>query len=136
MSINESLSELKSTNCKQYWKTIKMLIKGEGQSSEYPPLRSPNENDASAFDNSDKYNLLSDYFCSITDLQDDDIPLPDVDDRGSNTLTNINVVAQDIIDIISLLDPNKAVGPDRISNKVLREVKYEIAGPLYLLFNK
>jgi hypothetical protein len=113
-----------------------MLIKGEGQSSEYPPLRSPNENDASAFDNSDKYNLLSDYFCSITDLQDDDIPLPDFDDRGSNTLTNINVVAQDIIDIISLLDPNKAVGPDRISNKVLREVKYEIAGPLYLLFNK
>ena len=118
MSINESLSELKSTNCKQYWKTIKMLIKGEGQSSEYPPLRSPNENDASAFDNSDKYNLLSDYFCSITDLQDDDIPLPDFDDRGSNTLTNINVVAQDIIDIISLLDPNKAVGPDRISNKM------------------
>jgi hypothetical protein len=45
VSINESLSELKNTNCKQYWKTIKMLIKGEGQSSEYPPLRSPNQND-------------------------------------------------------------------------------------------
>jgi hypothetical protein len=45
MSINES--ELKSTNCKQYWKTIKMLIKDEGQSSEYPPLRSLNQNDAS-----------------------------------------------------------------------------------------
>ena len=37
VSINESLSELKNTNCKKYWKTIKMLIKGEGQSSEYPP---------------------------------------------------------------------------------------------------
>ena len=69
VSINESLSELKNTNCKQYWKTIKMLIKGEGQSSEYPPLRSPNQNDASALDNSDKCNLLNDYFCSITDLQ-------------------------------------------------------------------
>jgi hypothetical protein len=34
VSINESLSELKNTNCKKYWKTIKMLIKGEGQSSE------------------------------------------------------------------------------------------------------
>ena len=100
MSINES--ELKSTNCKQYWKTIKMLIKDEGQSSEYPPLRSLNQNDASAFDNSDKYNLLSDYFCSISGLQDDDIPLPDFDDRGSNTLTDINVVAQDIIDIIPI----------------------------------
>jgi hypothetical protein len=29
VSINESLSELKNTNFKQYWKTIKMLIKGE-----------------------------------------------------------------------------------------------------------
>jgi hypothetical protein len=46
------------------------------------------------------------------------------------------VVEQDTIDIISLLDPNKAVGPDRISNKMLREVKYEFAGPLCLLFNK
>ena len=37
VSINESLFELKNTNCKQYWKTIKMLIKDEGQSSEYIP---------------------------------------------------------------------------------------------------
>jgi hypothetical protein len=29
VSINESLSELKNTNFKQYWKTMKMLIKGE-----------------------------------------------------------------------------------------------------------
>ena len=113
-----------------------MLIKGEGQSPEYPPLRSLNQNDACAFDNSDKCNLLNDYFCSITDLQDDDIPLSDFDDWGPNTLADINVVEQDIIDIISLLDLNKAVGPDRISNKILREVKYEIAGPLCLLFSK
>jgi hypothetical protein len=66
-------------------------------------------NDASAFDNSDKCNLLNDYFCSIPDLQDDDIPLPDFDDRGPNTLTDITVVEQDIIDIISLLDLNEAV---------------------------
>ena len=98
-----------------------MLIKDEGQSSEYPPLRSPNENDASAFDNSDKYNLLSDYFCSITDLQDDDIPLPDFDDRGSNTLTNINVVAQDIIiSIIShYLIPIKQLAPTALVTRCL-----------------
>ena len=113
-----------------------MLIKGEGQSSEYPPLHSPNQNDASAFDNSDKCNLLNDYFCSITDLQDDDILLPYFDDRCPNTLTDITVVEQDSIEIISLLDPNKAVGPDRISNTMLREVKYEIAGPLCLLLSK
>jgi hypothetical protein len=46
--------------------------------------------------------------------------------------TDITVVEQDIIDIISLLDLNKGVGPDRISYKMLRGVKYEIAGPLRL----
>jgi hypothetical protein len=89
-----------------------MLIKGEGQSSEYPPLHSPNQNDASAFENSDKCNLLNDYFCSITDLLDEDIPLPGFDDRCPNTFTDITVVEQYIIEIISLIDPNKAVGPD------------------------
>jgi len=74
--------------------------------------------------------------CSIADLQDENIPLPDFDDRCPNTLTEITVVEQDIIEIISLLDPNKAVGPDRISNKMLSEEKYEIAGPLYFLFKK
>ena len=113
-----------------------MLIKDEGPSSEYPPLRSPNQNDASAFDNSDKCNLLNDYVCSINDLQDDDIPLPDFDDRGPNTLTDITVVEQDFIEIISLLDPNKAVGPYRISNKMHSEGNYEIAGPLYFIFSK
>jgi hypothetical protein len=78
--------------------------------------------------------LLNDYFCSIADLEDEDIPLPNFDDRCPNTLTEITVVEQYIIEIISLLDPNKAVGPDRICNKMLSEVKYEIAGPLYFLF--
>ena len=98
-----------------------MLIKGEGQYPEYPPLRSPNQNDASAFDNSDKCNLLNDYFCSIADLQDEDIPLPDFDDRCPNTLTEITVVEQDIIEIISLLDPNKAVGPDVFVTRCLEK---------------
>ena len=80
--------------------------------------------------------MLNYYFCTITDLQDDDVSLQDFDDRGTDTLTDITDVSHDIIDIISLLDPNKAVGPGRISDKMLREAKYEIAGPLYLLFNK
>jgi hypothetical protein len=72
----------------------------------------------------------------MADLQDDDVSLQNFDDRGTDTLTDITDVSHDIIDIISLLDPNKAVGSGRISDKMLREAKYEIAGPLYLLFNK
>lgn len=136
VSINESLSELKSTNSRQYWKTIKMLIKGENSTSELPPLRKPDSQRETAFDNNDKSNLLNSYFCSISDLHDEQVPLPDFDDRGPNILHDITVENHEVIDIISILDSNKAVGPDRISNRMLKEVKHEIAGPLCLLFNK
>jgi hypothetical protein len=40
------------------------------------------------------------------------------------------VSEQDVIDVLNILDPNKAVGPDIISNKMLIAVKNEVAKPL------
>jgi hypothetical protein len=51
-------------------------------------------------------------------------------------LENIWVREEEIIDIISILDSNKATGPDKISNKIIISIKNEIAKPLCLLFNK
>jgi hypothetical protein len=42
------------------------------------------------------------------------------------------VSEQDVIDVLNILDPNKAVGPDIISNKMLIAVKNEVAKPLSL----
>ena len=113
-----------------------MLIKGEGNCSDLPPLRQPHEISPSSFDNIDKCNILNDYFCSISDLQDEQTPLPDFDDRGRSTLIDIDIQYQEIADVISLLNTNKAVGLDRISNRLLKEVMHEVAHPLCLLFNK
>jgi hypothetical protein len=52
------------------------------------------------------------------------------------SLTTIVVREQDVIGVLNTLDPNKAVGPDIISNKMLIAVKNEVAKPLCLLFNK
>jgi hypothetical protein len=38
--------------------------------------------------------------------------------------------------LISILDSNKATGPDKISNKMIISIKNKIAKPLCLLFNK
>jgi hypothetical protein len=38
--------------------------------------------------------------------------------------------------IISILDSNKAIGSDKISNTMIISVKNEIAKPLCLVFNK
>jgi hypothetical protein len=89
-----------------------------------------------SYEGVEKCEILNKYFCSITDLEDDGIDLPDFDDRGNNTLTTIVVSEQDVIDVLNTLDSNKAVGPDIISNKMLIAVKNEVAKPLCLLFNK
>ena len=65
------------------------------------------------------------------------IDRPDFEDRGCNLCqTTIVVSEQDVIDVLNILDLNKAVGPDIISNKMLIAVKNEVAQPLSLLFNK
>jgi hypothetical protein len=61
---------------------------------------------------SEKCNLLNEYFCSITDLHNDDIILPDFDDGGLNIVSDIVVVTQ-YTNIILLLDNNKEAGSYR-----------------------
>jgi hypothetical protein len=40
-------------------------------------------------------------------------------DRGPGILTEINITEQDINDIISCLNPQKASGPDDISHRIV-----------------
>jgi hypothetical protein len=49
---------------------------------------------------------------------------------------NIWMREKEIVDIISILDSNKATAPDKISNKMIISINNQIAKPLCLLFNK
>jgi hypothetical protein len=115
-----------------------MLLKSERPTNDLPPLRNPTDIVTSNFsyEGVEKCEILNKYCCSIADLEDDGIDLPDFDDRGCNTLTTIAVSEQDVIDVLNTLEPNKAVGPDIISNQMLIAVKNEVAKLLFLLFNK
>ena len=88
------------------------------------------------YENEEKCNILNTYFCSVTHLENENKNLPDFDEIGSETLGNIIVFEQDVVDINSTLNPSKAVGPDLISNKMLVTAKNEIVLPLSMLFNK
>jgi hypothetical protein len=52
-----------------------------------------------------------------------------------NVLSDIEVCEQDVINIISTLNADKAVGHDIINNRMLLAVKNEITKPLSMLFN-
>ena len=119
---NDNLSDIKAVNSKLYYKSNNMLLKSER----------PTNNIVTgnlSYGGVEKCEIYK-YCCSITDLEDD------FDDRCRNNLTTIVVSKQDVIDVINTLDPNKAVGPDIISNTMLIAVKNEVAKPLCLLFNK
>ena len=68
--------------------------------------------------------VLNKYFCSTTNLVDENKTLPDFDDRWGSVLENI-WVREEIIDIISILDSNKGT-----------TIKLERGGRGYVFFLK
>ena len=88
------------------------------------------------YESIEKAEILNKYFCSISNLKDENKVLPDFDCRCLNVLSDIEVCEQDVIDIISTLKVDSAVGHDIISTRMLLAVKGEIAKPLSMLFNR
>lgn len=113
-----------------------MLFKDIRSTNELPPLRDPCDGYNLLYDVSDKADISNKYFCSISTINDENIDLPDFPERCNIDLSEIVVTEQEVLDIISTLNVNKAVGPDIISNKMLISVKNVISKPLCMLFNK
>jgi hypothetical protein len=53
-----------------------------------------------------------------------------------NIIHEIHITENEIIDVIQILDPNKATGLGKISHKMLKISPEEIAKPLLIIFNK
>jgi hypothetical protein len=104
--------------------------------NDIPPIQDTKNNYCLSYEGKEKADVLNNYFCSIINLVDENKTLPEFDDRGGNVLENMWVREEEIIDIISILDSNKATGPDKISNTMIVSIKNEITKPLCLLFNK
>jgi hypothetical protein len=103
-NINENLDELKSANGKLYWKTMNMLIKNESSSNDTPPLSDPQNDFKLSYESIEKAEILNKYFCSISNLKDENKVLPDFDCRCLNVLSDIDVCEHDVVDIISTLN--------------------------------
>lgn len=128
-----------SSNPKTYWKIMKMLIKSNKGSYNIPPLQNivndQNLGDT-VYEDKDKCELLNKYFSLISKLEEENVPLPDFESKTNSIITDINVEINEIVDVIRILDPNKASGPDMISHKMLKICPEKIAIPLQIMFNK
>ena len=56
--------------------------------------------------------------------------------KTHNNITDLNVSVEEMSDIIQIIHPNKASGPDVISQKMLKLCPNKIALPLQMIFNK
>ena len=127
------------SNPKTYWKIMKMLIKSNKGCSNIPPLQNIIQDeglDEVVYEDDEKCELLNKYFSFISSLEDANIPLPDIEHGTNNFLRDIVITTDEIVDIIKILNPNKASGPDIISHKMLKLCPEKIAVPLQIIFNK
>jgi hypothetical protein len=118
-----------------YGRIVKQLLKNSSPTYSLPPMCAHEHDTIYKFKDQEKTQLLNDYFCSIATLDNDNKDIPYMTDRGPGILTEINVTEQDIDDIISCLDPQKASAPDDIGHRILIATKSTICRPLWTLFN-
>ena len=136
-NIEHKIEDYSTNDSKCYWKSIKDLMKNYKTVDSIPVLKRNVSNTVEyCFTDEEKANCLNDYFVSVSDLDDSNSSLPPFVSKTNATLDSIVIHKSDIEDVIGNLDINKAVGPDLISHRVLKNVRHSISAPLTLLFNK
>jgi hypothetical protein len=64
------------------------------------------------------------------------VPLPDFDIKTNNVINEVLATTSEIVDILKIINPNKASGPNKISHKKLKISPEKIVIPLQIIFNK
>jgi hypothetical protein len=124
-NISETLLSSKSCE-KTYWKLIKSSM-GEINNSSIPDMI---DDGNIISDNKQKAELLNDYFISMSRLPDATIPIPDPKYKTQARLSAVPITPQIVKETILKLDISKATGPDKISNKILKECANSFCIPL------
>lgn len=108
-------------------------------SSDIPPIHHVSDKGEQfvAFSDLDiKVELLNNCFLSVCNVYDTGHALQSMYSLCNNKLSNIVINEEEVIDIVSILPANKAIGPDNISHKMIKLTKFTISKPLCLLFNR
>ena len=132
-SANELVNSLQSKNSKSYWTFVKRMMKGRGHNYTIPPLYNESTGEL-VYEDKTKADLLNQYFCSITSINDSNREPPNVVPRTHAILSNIDVNIQDVKDILQTLQIGKACGDDGISHQMLKATSETICLPLSILF--
>jgi hypothetical protein len=122
-----------SSDPKLFWSLVKKLMGNVGRSCTMPPLLDA-ENDILYVDDIDKRNLLNSFFCSISNLDDNNCIPHNLELRTNSKLAIIEFTIKDISDILKSLNVKKASGHDLISHHMLKNTAITVSIPLKKLY--
>ena len=118
---------------KDWWRTLKSVIAPNSKSS-VPPLI---KDGTIADDETDKANILNDFFRDQTLIDDDGADLPQFESYDVlSELNSIHITPDEVKTVLKSLPLGKAAGQDGINNCVLRELATELSVPFCSLFNR
>ena len=121
-------------NSRNYWKIIKSIVCTKKTES-IPCIV---DGDRVATTNSEKAEILNTFFTAQSTIPPapPDHQLPPFQYLTNSPQKIIQTTPYEVYKILTHLNPNKACGPDLISNKILRECAISLSEPLADLFNK
>ena len=115
---------------KQWWKVTKQFLRQNSDTN----ISLLIENDKQYCDPKDKANLLNNYFCEQSNVDDSHASLPPFD-PSPFSINSIQISETDVEDVLKLLDNNKACGSDLINPRLLKEGAQILSTHLCNIFN-
>ena len=107
------------------------LLLGKDKNDDIPPLLL---NGQPINDPNDKANAFNHYFHYQTQLDDSNVPVPELSQPDS-ILSSLELTIYEVESTLKSLAIGKAWGPDQINNRILKELAVELSPPLTDLFN-
>ena len=131
---SKKIAELHQTgngNKKAWWKAVKHML-GFSHENAIPTIIN---NNIPLTDSKSKAELFNDFFCSHSNIDSSGASLPNKTIVNDVKLESITFNQAEVLDILKSLDPNKSVGLDGVSPRLLKLVAEEIAPSLTRVFN-
>ena len=118
-------------NVKKFWKYINSKLKRTtGISNLIKPDGTTTVSD------SEKANVLNNFFTSVFTKESlNDVPTLPPRNNGAY-LCDLLLTREAVENKLNKLDPNKATGPDKFPNSILKNLSHELSLPLTEIFNK
>jgi hypothetical protein len=119
------------SSCNNWWNIVKQISGIKGYDMSILPIL---HNDNLIFDDIERANLFNIYFSKQSEIDDSNNNIPNLS-HVTNQISEIKSCENEVEDVLIVINPTKAYGPDLINPRLLKEAAPIIKHPLCKLFN-